>query len=458
MDDLRAFTPDRDLPIPRAADFGDFLWGAATASYQIEGAHTADGKGPSIWDEFSRRRKIKHGHTGNVACDHYHRYPEDIALMSELGLQSYRFSIAWPRLLPDGTLAGGVNQAGIDFYRKLITALREAGIRPYATLYHWDLPLALEKRGGWTWRDITRHFADYAALCVKSFGDLVDDWIVLNEPFVFVFTGYGVGYHAPGRMGLRSFLSASHHAMLAQGLGARAMAAERSGMHVGTTVSTLAGYTARDRPADHAALDRQDAFFNRLYVDPVVGRGYPVDSLPVLRKMERFIQNGDMETVRYPFDFWGINHYSRAVVRNAWWVPWLRIWQKRMPREATRTAMGWEVYPPGLHQVLMKFAGYPEIDELYVTENGAAFDDTVGADGAVNDPERKRYFQQYLAQALRAKQDGAPLKGFFYWSLLDNLEWREGYAKRFGIIRVDHETQQRTIKDSGLWYKEFLAG
>ncbi len=442
---------------PSASDFGDFLWGAATASYQIEGAAKADGKGPSIWDEFSRRGKIKRKETGDVACDHYNRVDEDIGLMKELGLQAYRFSISWPRILPDGTLAGGVNQAGLDFYKRLAEKLREAGIRPWATLYHWDLPQALEEKGGWLWRDTTKHFADYAALCVRELGDVVDDWIVLNEPFVFTLLGYGIGFHAPGRYGLSKFMGASHHAMLAQGLAARAMREERKDIHLGTTVSTLAGEAKSQREKDLAALRRQDAFFNKLYVDPVFGRGYPREDLPVLRKMDKYIQPGDMELVQYPFDFLGVNHYSRAVAYSARFVPWLGFLQKRPPRGAERTDMGWEVHPPGLRRVLTQFGEYPEIPALYVTENGSAFPgDVVTPDGRVHDEARERYLRNYLAQALLAKQDGAPLKGYFVWSLLDNLEWREGYSKRFGIIHVDFKTLKRTIKDSGLWYKEFL--
>ena len=441
----------------KGADFGDFLWGAATAAYQIEGAASEDGKGPSIWDDFSRRGKIKHGHSGDVAADHYHRVKEDVTLMKSLGLQAYRFSISWPRILPDGTLRGGVNRRGIDFYRFLCQELLAAGIRPFATLYHWDLPLALEERGGWAARDVTAHFADYAALAAGELGDLVNDWIILNEPFIFTLLGYGIGQHAPARYGTGRFLAASHHALLAQGLAARAMNAARSGLVLGTTVSTLAGEPATARAKDERALERQDAFFNRLYVDPVFGRGYPTETLPFLNKIERFIRDGDMETIQTPFRFLGINHYSRAVAKNAWWMPYVHFWQKRPPRTAVRTEMGWEVHPPGLYQILQKFGDYPEIPELYITENGAAFADVVSRDGRVHDPERTRYLNDYLTEALRAKRDGAPLRGYFVWSLLDNLEWREGYARRFGIVHVDFETLKRTIKDSGLWYRDLIA-
>ncbi|MCR9142883.1 MAG: GH1 family beta-glucosidase [bacterium] len=448
----------------RASDFGaDFVWGAATAAYQIEGGHDADGKGPSIWDEFSRRGKIKRGHTGDVACDHYHRMPQDVALMQDLGLGAYRFSISWPRVLPDGTVQGGINEAGFDFYKRLCDELQRRNITPFATLFHWDLPLALQQSyGGWLDRKIADHFAEYAALCVNRLGDYVKDWIILNEPFVFLLLGYGVGYFPPSKIGLGKFLKASHHALLAQGRAARAMDAERSGLHLGTTNSTLAGYLDRDTPANRRALARHDAFFNRLYVDPVVGRGYPVDALPVLNRIERkkFAEPGDLDEIAYDFAFHGINHYSRKVVRSARYLPWLGFRERGTAKGAPRTAMGWEVFPEGLHQVLMKFSEYPEIPALYVTENGSAWHDTLSTDAdgrRVHDPERRQYLQDYLAQCLRAKNAGVNLRGYFAWSLLDNLEWREGYDRRFGIVHVDFEDRlQRTIKDSGLWYREFL--
>ncbi|MEQ9365030.1 MAG: GH1 family beta-glucosidase [Leptospirales bacterium] len=450
----------------RASDFGaDFVWGAATAAYQIEGGHDADGKGPSIWDEFSRRGKIKHGHTGDVACDHYNRVSEDDALMNTLGLGAYRFSISWPRVLPDGTIQGVVNEAGFDFYKRLCDSLQERGIRPFATLFHWDLPLALQKSyGGWLDRRIADHFAEYSALCVEKLGGRVKDWIILNEPFVFLLLGYGIGYFPPSRVGLSNFLKASHHALLAQGRAARAMDAVRSDLNLGTTNSTLAGDLDRDTPANRRALARHDAFFNRLYVDPVVGRGYPADSLPVLHRLrkKKFARPGDMDEIAYDFAFHGINHYSRKIVRAAPYIPYLGFRELPTVKSALKTAMGWEVYPPGLRQILMKFSAYPEIPALYVTENGSAWNDTLTIDAQgrrrVHDPERARYLQDYLAQCLSAKNDGGKLKGYFAWSLLDNLEWREGYDRRFGIVHVDFENDlKRTIKDSGLWYAQFLG-
>lgn len=449
----------------RASEFGpDFLWGAATAAYQIEGGHDADDKGPSIWDDFSRRGKIAHGHSGDVACDHYNRVSEDVDLMQELGLQAYRFSISWPRVLPNGTVAGGINEAGFDFYKRLCDELQSRGIRPFATLFHWDLPLALQQSyGGWLDRKIVDHFAEYAALCAHKLGDHIKDWIILNEPFIFLLLGYGVGYFPPSRIGLRKFLKSSHHALLAQGRAARAMDTVRPDLQLGTTNSTLAGYLDRDTAANRKALARHDALFNRLYVDPVVGRGYPMDVLPVLRKMEKYILPGDMAEVAYDFAFHGINHYSRKIVRSARYIPWLGFRERAVTKDAPRTAMGWEVYPPGLHQILMKFSEYPEIPALYVTENGSAWHDTLTVDAEgrrqVHDPERTRYLQDYLAQCRKAWREGGKLKGYFAWSLMDNLEWVEGYDRRFGIVHVDFDNDQtRTIKDSGLWYRQFLAG
>ncbi|MCB1139180.1 MAG: beta-glucosidase [Leptospiraceae bacterium] len=440
----------------KASDFGDFTWGAATAAYQIEGAHDADGKGPSIWDDFSVRGKIRKKQTGNVACDHYHRMKEDVALMKHLGLQAYRFSVSWPRVLPDGTASGGINQAGLDFYNRLVDELLANDIQPYVTLYHWDLPLELERKGGWLNRDIADDFAGYARIMVDALGDRAKHWIILNEPFVFLLLGYGIGYFPPQKRGPAKFARASHYTMLAQGKAARAMAAARSDIKIGTTISTLAGEAASNAPRHQKALRRHDAFFNRLYVDPVVGRGYPFEDLPFLRKMEKAILPDDMDLIQYPFDFLGINHYSRKTVRSAWWMPYLKFWEHKPLRDVEITSMGWEVSPPGIYQILKKFGDYPEIPALYITENGAAYIDRVEADRSIHDRERKRYIQSYLEQCLKAKTEGVNLRGYFVWSLLDNLEWKEGYDKTFGIVHVDFETQKRTIKDSGLWYRSFL--
>lgn len=435
----------------------DFIWGAATAAYQIEGGAQSDGKGPSIWDDFAHRGKIKNRDTGDIACDHYHRMEADVDLMQSLGLQAYRFSISWPRILPDGTLAGGINRSGLDFYDRLTDRLLAAGIRPFATLYHWDMPLALERNGGWLNRDIAHHMADYAACCVSRLGDRVKDWIILNEPFVYCVLGYGIGYFPPGRIGLRKFLRASHHTLLAQGTTARAMRAANSNLILGTTISTVAGEPISQKRAHLRALRRHDAFFNRLYVDPVFGRGYPVQELPFLKKIERFAKPDDMEIIQYPFDFLGLNHYTRKIVRSARWLPWMGFRELKPHKAAEVTDMGWEVYPEGLYAILKEFAAYPEIPALFITENGAAFADTVSADGNVHDAARQRYLQEYIRMVLKAKSEGVPIKGYFVWSLLDNLEWREGYAKRFGIIHVDFASQKRTLKDSALWYRDFIS-
>ncbi|MCB1302745.1 MAG: beta-glucosidase [Leptospiraceae bacterium] len=441
----------------KGSDFGEFVWGAATAAYQIEGGFDADGKGPSIWDDFAHRGKIRHKQTGNVACDHYHRMPQDVALMKQMGLKAYRFSISWPRVLPTGSLDGGINRPGLDFYDRLVDELLEAGIEPFATLYHWDLPLALSQKGGWLNRDIADEFAGYARLMTDSLGDRVKRWIILNEPFVFLLLGYGIGYFPPQKRGPSKFARASHYAMLAQGKAARAMAASRNDLEIGTTVSTLAGEAASQAPRHLRALARHDAFFNRLYVDPIVGRGYPTDDLPFLRRIEKYIHPDDMDLVQYPFDFLGINHYSRKTVRSAWWMPYLKFWEHKPLKDVELTSMGWEVHPAGIYEILKKFGDYPEIPALYITENGAAYTDKISSDGSIHDERRLRYIREYLQQCLRAKNEGVNLKGYFVWSLLDNLEWKEGYDKTFGVVHVDFESQKRTVKDSGLWYSEFIG-
>jgi beta-glucosidase len=441
----------------KASQFGkDFVWGAATSAYQIEGAHNADGKAPSIWDTFTqKRRKVKNRDNGNVACDHYNRYKEDVALIKQMGLPAYRFSLAWTRILPAG-YGGVTNQTGIDFYNRLIDELLEQGIEPYVTLYHWDLPMFLHNKGGWTNRDIQHWFTEYAQTCAQLFGDRVKNWIVLNEPMVFLALGYLVGLHAPGKRGLKKFLAGSHHAMLAQAKAARAMISENGKFRIGTTVSTVAGYPDDpNSPKDIAATKRFDALMNSLYVNPACGRGYPVEELPVLKKIYRYVKDDDMQKLSFPFHFWGINYYSRKKVKHAGWVPYIKYLEKKVPLDSERTAMGWEVYPEGLHQVLNKFSSYPEIKRIMVTENGMALHDSL-QENQIDDQRRIDYYQRHLAQVLRAQGESDKIQGYFAWSLLDNFEWAEGYHPRFGLIHVDYETQKRTIKNSGLWYRDFL--
>jgi beta-glucosidase len=438
-----------------SADFGDFLWGSATSAYQIEGAHKADGKELSIWDIFShRRRKIRGGENGDIACDHYNRWQQDVSLLAELGLNAYRFSLSWPRLI---RADGSANEAGFTYYRNLLLALRAKNIRPFVTLYHWDLPQYLEERGGWVNRDIVRHFASYTALVTQRLGDLVKDFIVLNEPMIFLTLGYLLGIHAPGKRSMKKFFAASHHALLAQAEAARTIRRELPHARIGTTISTTAVYPASARPRDKLAAERFDVLYNTFYLDPVLGRGYPTRHFPFLRRIEKYVRPGDMTALQFDFDFWGINTYTRKVVRYSRITPIIH-WRELKQAPGTRVnCMNWEVYPEGLYDLLKKFSAYPEIRELLVTENGYAAEDQLLA-GRVADPERIQYYREYLAQVLRAKKEGVNVTGYFVWSLLDNFEWAEGFRPRFGLVHVDYLTQKRTIKDSGYWYRDFVRG
>lgn len=435
----------------------DFIWGTATASYQIEGAATEDGRGPSIWDTFSQTPgKVKGGDTGAVAADHYHRWREDIQLMKRLNLDAYRFSIAWPRIYPTGR--GAVNQAGIDFYSRLVDGLLEAGITPFVTLYHWDLPQALEDEGGWLRRGIADDFVQYADTVSRALGDRVKHWITFNEPWVFTWLGYVMGIHAPGQTtGLPTLaLKATHHCYLAHGRTVPLLRANAPGASVGITLNLTHPDPASDRPEDVAAARRYDGYLNRWYLDPLFRGAYPEDMVAQYQEYLPEIEPGDMETIAAPIDFLGVNYYSRAVVADEPEQFGLQI--KTVPQEGEHTAMGWEVYPEGLYQLLVRLGREYQPAALYVTENGAAYDDVVTPDGRVHDEQRVSYLRRHFAAASRAIADGAPLKGYFVWSLLDNFEWAEGYSKRFGITYIDYETQQRIIKDSGYYVAQVAAG
>ena len=432
-----------------------FVWGTATASYQIEGATTEDGRGESIWDRFSHTPgKVANGDTGDVADDHYHRWPEDIQLMQSLGLQAYRFSIAWPRVIPDGI--GAVNEAGLDFYDRLTDGLLAAGIEPYVTLYHWDLPQALQDKGGWPNRDAVGWFTDYVAVVSSRLGDRVHRWITHNEPWVVAFLGYATGEHAPGLQDPAAALQAAHHLLLSHGQAVSILRQNGdSATQVGITLNLSWVDPASEHPADREAAQRYDGCCTRLFLDPLFRGAYPADMLAYYSHLAPRVEADDLLRISTPIDFLGVNYYTRAVVADDPNGGLLRT-RAILPPYSQYTEMGWEVYPEGLYKLLRRLHQEYHPPALYITENGCAFADRVES-GQVHDPARISYLREHLIQAHRAIQEGVPLRGYFVWSLLDNFEWAHGYTKRFGIVYVDYATQARIPKDSALWYKQVIA-
>ncbi|HMT33561.1 MAG: beta-glucosidase [Actinomycetales bacterium] len=441
---------------PARADFPrDFRFGVATAAYQIEGAVTADGRVPSIWDTFTATPgAIEHGDTGEQACDHYHRYAEDVAIMRDLGVDGYRFSIAWPRILPPG---GRPNAAGIAFYDRLLDELLAAGITPWATLYHWDLPQSLEDAGGWAARDTAYRFAEYAVVTADAFGDRISHWITLNEPWVSSFLGYASGLHAPGRTDHAAALAAAHHLMLGHGLALDALRAARPHAEVGITLNLTHVEGPDDRPLHDEAIRRTDAIANRIFLDPILRGRYPEDLLSDTAHVTDYgyVQTGDLDAISAPIDFLGVNYYSPLVVTSGVYPGSAAI--GIVDRSRPRTGMGWEIDPSGLAKTLTRLTRDYGPMPLVVTENGSAWPDVVGPDGSIDDPGRTAYLQSHLRACLDAIAEGVDLRGYFVWSLLDNFEWSHGYAQRFGIVRVDYDTQRRTRKASGDWYAGFLT-
>lgn len=433
-----------------------FKWGVSTAAYQVEGSHDADGKGPSIWDVFSATKgKVLDGHHGNIACDFYRRYPEDLALASRLHIPNLRFSFSWSRIMPNGTRP--TNQQGLDHYDRLIDKCLEFGIDPWVTLYHWDLPQALEMRGGWTNRDIVNWFSDYVAVCADRYGDRVKHWMVMNEPMVFTGAGYFLGVHAPGKMGMKHFMPAIHHAVMSMSAGGRVLRELLADIEIGTTFSCTHLEPAKPTQRNIDASLRADALLNRLFIEPILGLGYPTKELPVLKRIEKYMLPGDEASMPFEFDFIGIQNYTRDIIKHSFFTPYLRASLiKAKERKVPITSMGWEVYPASIYHMLKKYDAYTGVKKIYVTENGAAFPDQP-EDGKVNDELRKRYLQDYLKQVLKAKNEGVNVEGYFVWTLTDNFEWAEGYHPRFGIVYVDFEIQERIVKDSGHWYASFLG-
>ncbi|NEA49668.1 GH1 family beta-glucosidase [Streptomyces sp. SID10815] len=437
------------MTIDLAALPHDFLWGSATSAYQIEGAVAEDGRSPSIWDTFSHTPgKIDGDDHGDTACDHYHRWREDIGLMRQLGLNAYRLSIAWPRVLSHGD--GPVNPKGLAFYDELIDGLLEAGITPSVTLYHWDLPQALQDRGGWPERDTAEHFADYAAVVADRLGDRVTHWTTLNEPSCSAWIGHLEGKMAPGLTDLTAAVRASYHLLLGHGLATRAIRAAAPNARIGIVNNLSTVFPATDRPEDVAAAHRHDGHVNRWWLDPVHGRGFPADMREVYG-VELPERDGDAETIAAPLDWLGLNYYFPAHIVDDPAGPAPHARSVRRP-DVPRTGMDWEIDAGGIETLLLRLTDEYRARKLYITENGSAFPDTVGPDGTVEDPERQDYLVRHLAACASATRQGAPLAGYFAWSLLDNFEWAYGYDKRFGLVHVDYATQKRTVKGSGHRY------
>lgn len=435
----------------------DFIFGTATSAYQIEGAAAADGRMPSIWDNFTHTPgKIEDGSNGDAACDHYHRYESDLDLIKNTGFTAYRFSTSWPRVFPDAR--GTVNPKGVDFYSRLIDGMLERGIEPWITLYHWDLPMYLEENGGWLSRDTAGAFADYADFMVKTFGGRVKNWLTHNEMWCSSMLSYHIGMFAPGVQDLGKALSAAHHILLSHGLAAEAMRAADSSVNVGIAPNYLPSYPATEAESDIKAASIYDGYFNRWFLDPLTGRGYPEDMIELYGSRMPDVRNGDMEKIAAPIDMIGVNYYN-----SNWYV-----WDDSLPDLPCRKKQPdglWftadrDVYPRGLYDTLRRLADDYGFRRIYITENGAAVDDKLETDSdgrkAVHDADRIRFLQEHIDQTAEAVKDGVPLEGYFIWSLMDNFEWAAGYTLRYGIHYTDFETQERIPKDSALWLRDFL--
>ncbi|MFM7948835.1 MAG: GH1 family beta-glucosidase [Actinomycetales bacterium] len=430
----------------------DFIYGVATSSYQIEGAAFEDGRGLSIWDTFSRAPgKVANGDTGDVACDHYHRYKEDLDLMKWLGVSAYRFSVAWPRVIPNGVVE--VNQLGIDFYDRLIDGALERGIEPWLTIYHWDLPQALQDRGGWANREITEWFTEYTGLLADRFGDRVKRWMTLNEPLCSAWIGHLYGEMAPGIRNLKTALDASHHLLLSHGRAVDVIRSSVKDAKVGIVINVTPAVPATESDEDKRAADLADGFDNQWFLNPVFGKSYPEDVLQALGESPA-IEAGDMKEIAKDLDFLGVNFYFRQTVKHD--PTGKPLPMKNVRREnVKRTFMDWEVHAPALAEYLIRIHQLYAPKEMYVTENGSAWDDRL-VNGKIEDDERISYFKEHLAAIESAREAGAPIHGYFAWSLLDNFEWAYGYEKRFGLIYVDYKTQERIPKKSAHYYRQLL--
>ncbi len=432
---------------------GDFVWGAAVSAYQIEGATDLDGRGESIWDRFSAMPgKVRNGDSGRIACDSYHRYGEDVRLMRELGLSGFRFSIGWPRILPAGR--GRVNEAGLDHYDRFVDELLANGIEPFVTLYHWDLPQAVEDQGGWPARETVDAFAEYVEVVAARLGDRVTNWITQCEPWVIAWLGYAIGEHAPGRTDEADAIAAAHHVLLSHGRAAEVLRRVSPHAKVGITIDLVAFHPLTGSPEDLAAVAKAKAFRNGWILDPVLKGEYPELLLERFAPIQPPVEDGDLEAISAPLDFLGINYYTRTVVRAD---PATGEPVTVENDIAERTGMGWEVYPDGLFELLVQLNDEYDLPPLYVTENGAAFPDS-RSNGTVHDPRRISFVERHVQAIRRAVEHGVPVHGYFLWSLLDNFEWTHGYSQRFGIVYVDYETLERVPKASYYWYRDLIAG
>jgi beta-glucosidase len=445
-------------PVPKIerSDFpATFRWGSSTSAYQIEGGADRDGRGESIWDRFcAQAGNIRDGSSGAVACDHFHLWQQDLDLARDLGLNAYRFSIAWPRIFPNGR-GSTPNRHGLDFYSRLVDGMLERGLEPWATLYHWDLPQALQEAGGWANRDTVHAFVAYADAVSRHLGDRVKHWITHNEPWCTAFLGHHQGVHAPGLKNFKTALQVNHHVMLSHGLAIPVIRGNVAAADVGIALSLHPTRPDSQRAEDIAAAWRHDGLRNRWFLDPLYGRGYPADVVEVLGADAPVVTPGDLDAMAAPMDFLGVNYYFPETVADAPDEPGMAV-RVLEPVDVERTAFDWEVSPEGLVTLLTRVTRDYAPARIYVTENGATYDDVLGSDGEVDDWKRRSYLARHLAAAKQAIAAGVPLQGYFVWSLLDNFEWAEGYTRRFGLVYVDYRTQRRILKLSGKWYREFL--
>jgi beta-glucosidase len=449
-------TPSHTEPhAPQRTDFApDFLWGCATSSYQIEGAADEDGRVESIWDRFAATPgRIRDGSSGKVACDHYHRWPEDLDIGRDLGLNAYRFSIAWPRIFAE--VGGKPNPKGLGFYSRLVDGMLERGLQPWATLYHWDLPQFLQDRGGWNERVTVDAFVELADVMTRTLGDRVKHWITHNEPWCTAMIGNFEGWHAPGLTDFKTALQVSHHVLLSHGKAVPVIRANVPDARVGISLSLHPLRAASADPRDIAAMERHDSLRYRWFLDPLYGRGYPASTLEQVGADAPAVLPGDLEAIAVPTDFLGVNYYfPETIAADRSHAP---LGARVLPPDGGEiTAMGWPVAPQGLAELLARVENDYRPGPIYVTENGSCYEDTVGPEGSIEDTQRRHYLMRHLGALRDAVRDGVPVKGYFAWSLMDNFEWAEGYQRRFGLVHIDYATQQRRLKDSAKWYRSFL--